>query len=49
MLELGAGAGFLADFVPGLLRSEVFYTPGLELCSTAWRCRSPPARCGGSR
>ena len=31
VLELGAGAGFLADFVPGLVRSEVFYTPGLEL------------------
>jgi SAM-dependent methyltransferase len=31
VLELGAGAGFLADFIPGLVRSEVFYTPGLEL------------------
>jgi len=31
VLELGAGAGFLADFVPGLVRSEVFYTPGLDL------------------
>jgi SAM-dependent methyltransferase len=31
VLELGAGAGFLGDFVPGLVRSEVFYTPGLEL------------------
>jgi SAM-dependent methyltransferase len=30
VLELGAGAGFLADFVPGLLRSEVFYTPGID-------------------
>jgi SAM-dependent methyltransferase len=31
VLELGAGAGFLADFIPHLVRSEVFYTPGLEL------------------
>jgi SAM-dependent methyltransferase len=31
VLELGAGAGFLADFVPGLVRSEVFHTPGIDL------------------
>ncbi|HEY4590390.1 MAG TPA: class I SAM-dependent methyltransferase [Thermoanaerobaculia bacterium] len=31
ILELGAGAGFLADFVPRLARSEVFYTPGIDL------------------
>jgi SAM-dependent methyltransferase len=31
VLELGAGAGFLSDFVPGLLRSEVFLGPGLDL------------------
>jgi SAM-dependent methyltransferase len=31
VLELGAGAGFLADHVPGLLRSEVFYGPGIDL------------------
>jgi SAM-dependent methyltransferase len=30
VLELGAGAGFLADFVPGLLRSEIFYAPGID-------------------
>jgi 2-polyprenyl-3-methyl-5-hydroxy-6-metoxy-1,4-benzoquinol methylase len=30
VLELGSGAGFLADFVPGLVRSEVFYTPGID-------------------
>ncbi|HYX26734.1 MAG TPA: methyltransferase type 11, partial [Thermoanaerobaculia bacterium] len=28
VLELGSGAGFLADAVPGVLRSEVFYPPG---------------------
>ena len=27
VLELGSGAGFLADVVPGLVRSEVFYCP----------------------
>src|SRR3954468_19592268 len=31
VLELGSGAGFLADFIPGLVRSEVFYTPGIDL------------------
>lgn len=31
VLELGSGAGFLADFVPRLVRSEVFYTPGIDL------------------
>jgi len=30
VLELGAGAGFLVDFIPGLVRSEVFYTPGID-------------------
>jgi len=31
VLELGSGAGFMADFVPGLVRSEVFYAPGLDV------------------
>ena len=31
VLELGSGAGFLAGAVPGLLRSEVFYTPGVDV------------------
>jgi SAM-dependent methyltransferase len=30
VLELGAGPGFLADFIPGLVRSEVFYAPGID-------------------
>jgi len=30
VLELGSGAGFLGDFVPGLVRSEIFYTPGVD-------------------
>jgi SAM-dependent methyltransferase len=31
VLELGSGAGFLADFVPRLVRSEVFLCPGLDV------------------
>jgi SAM-dependent methyltransferase len=31
VLELGSGAGFLADFVPRLVRSEVFRAPGIDL------------------
>jgi SAM-dependent methyltransferase len=31
VLELGSGAGFLADFVPGLVRSEVFYIVEIDL------------------
>jgi SAM-dependent methyltransferase len=31
VLELGSGAGFLSDYVPGLLRSEVFPGSGLDL------------------
>jgi SAM-dependent methyltransferase len=30
VLELGSGPGFLADFVPRLVRSEVFHTPGID-------------------
>lgn len=30
VLELGSGAGFLSDFVPGLIASEVFYWPGVH-------------------
>src|SRR6476646_7772836 len=31
VLELGAGAGFLSDYVPGLVRSEVFLVPGVDV------------------
>ena len=31
VLELGSGAGFLADYVPGLITSEVFYCPNVRL------------------
>ena len=30
VLEVGSGAGFLAEHVPGLLSSEVFLLPGLD-------------------
>jgi SAM-dependent methyltransferase len=29
-LELGSGAGFLREFLPGLITSEVFATPGVD-------------------
>jgi SAM-dependent methyltransferase len=31
VLELGSGAGFLADYIPGLLTSEVFFCRGISL------------------
>ncbi|HET9881889.1 MAG TPA: methyltransferase domain-containing protein, partial [Candidatus Binatia bacterium] len=31
VLELGSGAGFLKDFVPGLITSEVFHCPGIDV------------------
>jgi SAM-dependent methyltransferase len=31
VLELGSGAGFLKDFVPGLITSEVFHCRGIDL------------------
>jgi SAM-dependent methyltransferase len=31
VLEIGTGAGFLSDFVPGLLRSDVLAYPGLDV------------------
>jgi SAM-dependent methyltransferase len=31
VLELGSGAGFLADFVPRLITSEVFNCPGIQV------------------
>lgn len=30
VLELGSGAGFLSDFIPNLITSEVFYCPGVR-------------------
>jgi SAM-dependent methyltransferase len=31
VLELGSGAGFLAEYVPGLVASEVFLCPGIQV------------------
>jgi SAM-dependent methyltransferase len=31
VLELGSGAGFLKEFIPDLISSEVFYCPGIDL------------------
>ena len=31
VLELGSGAGFLEDYVPGLIASEVFRCPGIDI------------------
>ena len=30
VLEIGSGGGFLSDFVPGLITSEVFPCPGVQ-------------------
>ena len=34
VLELGSGAGFMRDFVPDLVTSELFYCPDLSLVSS---------------
>lgn len=39
VLELGAGAGFLSERVPGVITSEVFAQPGIGIVSDA--CRLP--------
>jgi SAM-dependent methyltransferase len=31
VLELGSGAGFLADYIPGLITSDVFPIPGVQM------------------
>src|SRR5579859_5879977 len=35
VLELGSGAGFLQSFLPGVITSEVFATPGVRLVADA--------------
>lgn len=37
VLELGSGAGFLEEFVPRLIRSEIFHTPGIDMVLDAHR------------
>jgi SAM-dependent methyltransferase len=35
VLELGSGAGFLRDYIPGLITSDVFELPGVSLVADA--------------
>lgn len=35
VLELGSGAGFLQDYITGLISSEVFFCPGVDLVADA--------------
>lgn len=37
VLELGAGGGFMSDFVPELITSEVFYCPNIRMVLDALR------------
>lgn len=39
VLELGSGAGFLQEILPGVITSEVFETPGVQLVTDA--CHLP--------
>ena len=49
VLELGSGAGFLADAIPGLVRSEIFHCPeGIDAVVDGPPSPSPPARCAAS-
>jgi len=41
VLELGSGAGFLAQYVPGLITSEVFVCPDIQLVLDARRLPFP--------
>src|SRR4051812_25462370 len=36
-LELGSGAGFLKEFVPDVVTSEIFLTPGIDVVLDAHR------------
>jgi len=33
VLELGSGGGFLKEFIPGLITSEILQVPGVDLCT----------------
>ena len=46
VLELGSGAGFLNEFIPGLITSEIFATPGAALVMDA---HAMPVRDGSLR
>ena len=47
VLELGAGAGFLSAFIPGLITSEVFYCPGVSLVLSALQLPFAPGSLRG--
>jgi hypothetical protein len=31
VLELGSGAGFMSEYIPGLITTEVFYCPNITV------------------
>lgn len=35
IFELGSGAGYCAEFIPGLVTSEIFFCPGVQLAADA--------------
>jgi SAM-dependent methyltransferase len=37
VLEIGSGGGFLGDFIPGLITSEIFSSPGVQVVLDAAR------------
>ena len=41
--ELGSGAGYLREYIPGLIASEVFSCPGLDLVMDARQLPFAPA------
>lgn len=47
VLELGSGGGFLGEIIPGVLASEVFYLPGLDLILDGTRLPFPKTSLGG--
>ncbi|NLI75210.1 MAG: class I SAM-dependent methyltransferase [Candidatus Riflebacteria bacterium] len=47
VLELGSGPGFLAEAVPGIIRSELSWQPGLDLVADGCRLPVRSGRLGG--
>ena len=47
ILELGSGAGFLKEFIPGLITSELFRTPGVGRVIDAQAIAMPEASLDG--
>jgi len=48
--ELGAGAGFMADYIPDLIASEIFYTPNypnIKVVTNGMRLPFPAASLRG--